>query len=75
HCTGSVVAWVYKENGISSDIRGSGQKLETVNKFKYLKAIVAGEGSKPEILSRMAQATAALTKLKTIWKNRNIELG
>ncbi|GFN80630.1 endonuclease-reverse transcriptase [Plakobranchus ocellatus] len=43
--------------GISSDIRISGQKVETVNEFKYLGAMVADEGSKPGILSRMAQTT------------------
>lgn len=52
----------------------NGQKLESVNSFKYLGAIVTDEGSKPEILSRIAQATAALAKLKTIWRDRNISL-
>ena len=36
-------------SGISTDIMIGGQKLETVNRFKYLGAIVADEGSKPEI--------------------------
>ena len=31
--------------------------------FKYLGSIVSGEGSKPEVLSRIAQTTAAVTKL------------
>ena len=53
-------------NGISTDIRISGHKLEIVNKFKYLGAIITDEGSKPEIMSRIAQTTAALTKLKTV---------
>ena len=61
-------------NGISIDIRVCGEKLETVNSFKYLGAIVTDAGSKPEILARVAQTTAALTKLKTIWKDRNIAL-
>ena len=30
---------------------------------------------KPEVLSRIAQATAALTKLKPIWRDNNISLG
>jgi len=34
-------------SGISTDIMTSGQKLETVNRFKYLGAIMADEGSKP----------------------------
>ena len=45
-------------NGISIDIR--------VNGFKYLGAIIADEGSTPEILARIAQTTAAFTQLKTI---------
>ncbi len=32
------------------------------------------EGSKPEVLARIAQTTAALTKLKIIWKDKNITL-
>ena len=32
------------------------------------------EGSKQEILSRIAQTIGALTKLKTIWKDKNIAL-
>ncbi len=49
-------------NGISTDIMVSGTKLETVcvETFKYLKAIVSYQGSKPEILSRIAQTTSAL---------------
>ena len=33
------------------------------------------EGSKSEVLSRIAQDTAALTKLKPIWRDNNISLG
>ena len=43
--------------------------------FKYLGAVVSDDGSKPEVLSRIAQATAALTKLKPIWRDNNISLG
>ncbi|GFN91925.1 endonuclease-reverse transcriptase [Plakobranchus ocellatus] len=50
-------------NGISAYMRISEQKLETVNKIKYLGAIVADEGLKPEILSRIAQTTAALINM------------
>ena len=42
--------------------------------FKYLGAIISNEGSKPEILSRIAQTTAALSKLKIIWRVKNISL-
>ena len=36
--------------------------------------MVTDEGSKQEILSRIAQTIGALTKLKTIWKDKNIAL-
>ena len=61
-------------NGISTYIRVNGEKLDWVKRFKYLRAIITDEGSKPEILARIAQATAALAKLKTIWNDRNIAL-
>ena len=61
-------------NGISTDIRISDVKLDCVDSFKYLGAIVADEGSKPEVLARSAQTTAALAKLKTIWNDKNIVL-
>ena len=61
-------------NGISSTIKVSGEKLETVQSFKYLGAIVTDEGSRPEILSRIAQAIGALENLKVIWKDKNIAL-
>ena len=49
----------------------NGQKLETVTSFKYLGSVVTDEGSKPEILSRIAQTTA-LTRLKPVWNDRSI---
>ena len=51
-------------SGINTEIKVKGQKLETVTSFKYLGLVITDEGSKPEILSRIAQATAALTRLK-----------
>ena len=48
----------------------NGQKLETVTNYKYLGSDKTDEGSKPEIFSRMAQATAALTRLKQVWNDR-----
>ena len=55
-------------------IKVSGEKLETVQSFKYPGAIVTDEGSRPEILSRIAQATGALANLKVILKDKNIAL-
>ena len=53
-------------SGINTEIKANGQKLETVTSFKYLDSVTTDEGSKPEILSRIAQAAAALTRLKTV---------
>ena len=46
-------------NGIQREIKVKGQKLGNVTSFKYLGAVVSDDGSKPEVLSRIAQATAA----------------
>ena len=76
----SLMMWLRAEKlmtnnikGISLDIRSGGQKL-TVHSFKYLGSVVMDEGSKQEILSRISQTFGALTKLKTIWKDKNIAL-
>ena len=50
----------------------NGQKLEKVTSFKYLGSVITGEVSRPAILSRIAQTTAALTRLKSVWNDRNI---
>ena len=51
-------------SGINTEIKVNKQKLETVTSFKYLGSVITDEGSKPEMLSRLAQTTAALTSLK-----------
>ena len=61
-------------SGINTKIKINGQNLETVTSFKYLGSVITGEGSKPEILSRIAQTTAALTRLKPAWNDRSISL-
>ena len=53
-------------NGIQREIKVKGQKLGTVTSFNYLGAVVSDDGSKQEVLSKIAQATAAITKLKPI---------
>ena len=58
-------------NGISTDITIDNKKLKTVRSFEYLGTIVSEEGSKPEVLSGIAQTTAAVTKLKVIWNGKN----
>ena len=59
-------------SGINKDFKVNGQKLETVTNFKYLGSVVSAEGYKPEILSRTAQTTAALTILKPVWNDRSV---
>ena len=61
-------------NGFQREIKIKGQRLEEVENFKYLGAISSNEGLKPEILSRRAQTTAALSRLKIIWRDKNIAL-
>ena len=53
-------------NDIQREIKVKGQKLGAVTSFKYLEASVPADGYKSEVLSRIAQATAALTKLKPL---------
>ena len=61
-------------SGTNTEMKVYGQKLETVTSFKYLGSVITDEGSKPEILSRTAQTTAASTRLKSVWNARNISL-
>ena len=59
---------------IQRETKVKGQKPGTVTSFKYLGAVVSDDGSKPEILSRIEQATAALTTLKPFRTDNNISL-
>ena len=61
-------------SGFNTEIKVNGQKLETVTSFKYLGSVITDEGSKPKLLSRIAQATAALTRLKPVSNDRSISL-
>ena len=61
-------------SGINTEIKVNGQKLETATSFKYLGSVITDEGSKPEILCRIAQTTAALTRLKPVWNYKSISL-
>ena len=49
--------------GINTEIKVNGQKLETVTCYKYLGSVITDEGSKLDMLSRIAQTTAELTRL------------
>ena len=61
-------------SGTNTEIKVNGQMLETVTSFKYLGSVKTDEGSKPEILSRIAQTTAAWTRMKPVWNGRSISL-
>ena len=61
-------------SAINTEIKVNGQKFATVTSFKYLDSVITDEGSKPEIFSRIAQTTAALTTLKPVLNNRSIYL-
>ena len=54
------VKLITNTSSINNEIKVNGQKLETVTSFKYLGSVVSDEGSKPEILSRVAQTKAVL---------------
>ena len=60
-------------SGINTEIKVNGKRLETVTSFKYLGSVIT-KGSKPEILSRTAQTSAALTRFKPVWNDRSISL-
>ena len=51
--------------GINTEIKVNGRKLETVTSFKYLGSFMIDEGSKPEILSRIATDNSSTDKAKT----------
>ena len=53
-------------SGINTETKVNGQKLERVTRLKYLGSVVTDEGFKPETLSRTAETTAALTRLKPL---------
>ena len=61
-------------SGINTEIKVNGQKIETVTSFKCLGSVITDEGSKPEILSRIAQTTVAMTRLKPVWNGKSIYL-
>ena len=61
-------------SGTSTEIKVNRKKLKTVTSLKYLGSIITDEGSKPEMLFRIAHATAASTRLKPVWNDRSISL-
>ena len=61
-------------SGINTEIKVNGQRPETVTSFKYLGSVITDEGSKPDILYRIAQTTATMTRLKPVWIDKSISL-
>ena len=61
-------------SGNNIEIKVNGQTLETVTSFKYPGSVITDEDSKPEILPRIAQTAAALTRSKPVWNDRSISL-
>ena len=59
-------------NDISIDIKINSEKLGEVDSLKYVGAVVTDQGSKVEVLSRIAQTTEALARLKTTWNDKHI---
>ena len=56
-------------SGINTEIKVNGQKSEKVTSFNFLGSVITDEGSKSEMLSWIAQTTAALTRLKPVWND------
>ena len=54
-------------------VEKASRKLDTYLGL-HLVSVVTDEGSKQEILSRIAQTVGALSKLKTTWKDKDIAL-
>ena len=50
------------------------RSLRQFTSFKYLGSVLIDEGSNPQILCRIAQTTAALTRLNPVWNDRIISL-
>ena len=61
-------------NGFEREIMVKGSEARRSGALQILGTIISNEGSKPEILSRIAQTTAALSRLKIIWRDKNILL-
>ena len=59
-------------SGINTENKVNGQKLKTVTSFKYLGLVITDMSSKLKRLSRIAQTTAALTRLKPVWIDKSI---
>ena len=64
----------HNTSGIKTEIKVNRQRFETVTSFKYLGSVITDENFKSEILSRIAQITTTLTRLKPVWIDKSISL-
>ena len=71
---GKIKLMTNNTSDIDTEVKVNGQKLETVTGFNYMGSVITEKGSKFEILSRIAQATAALTRLKPVWIDKSNSL-
>ena len=65
---------IFRSMDFSKCFRGSLRFRDNESRL-YLGTVVSDDGSKPEVLSRISQTIAVLTKLKPIWRDNNISLG
>merc|ERR1712121_129522 len=64
---------VNSTTGSTAHILMSGEQLEEVDSFKYLGATLTKDSrSTSEIKTRLAMATAAMSKLNRFWKSKTI---
>ena len=61
-------------NDTTTDVQMAGNTLDEVKRFKYLAAFISEEVFDPEVLARIAQATAALSIMKEMPNDSKIEI-
>ena len=61
-------------NGIHKEIKASGQKLQTITNFKYVRAIISDAGYRVKKISRIAQCATTMTRLSQYGTIGNITL-
>ena len=59
---------------LQTEFKVKNSVLQIVDQFIYLGAMVTDNGSKIEILSRMAKAQSALSRLKIIWNDNHVSV-
>ena len=62
-------------NGFQREIKIKGQRLEKVENFKYLEAIISNEGSKPDILPTFEPPHDKTNKMTVYPAKTQISLG